>query len=180
MAPQPGIKPVLLALEGRLLTTGQPEKSLKFWHGNYSVSSNGSLWKYVSRSVTSDSLPLHGLQPARLLCLWNSSGKNTGMGSHFLLHRIFPTQDGTQVSNPGFLHCRHILCHLSHPMGPSCFRLFLLGLNVCFPLQVREVFSCYFFKYVFKYVLCSLSRHPYLLDVWETWILSLLLRLQAK
>ena len=31
------------------------------------------------------------LQPARLLCPWNSPGKNTGMGSHALLQGIFPT-----------------------------------------------------------------------------------------
>ena len=31
-------------------------------------------------SVTSDSLQPHGLQPARLLCLWNFLGKNTGEG----------------------------------------------------------------------------------------------------
>ena len=31
----------------------------------------------VSRSVVSDSLQLHGLQPTRLLCSWNSPVKNT-------------------------------------------------------------------------------------------------------
>ena len=30
--------------------------------------------------------------PARLLCLWNSPGKNTGVGSHSLLQGIFSTQ----------------------------------------------------------------------------------------
>ena len=34
----------------------------------------------------------HGLQPARLLCPWDSPGKNTGVGCHALLHGIFPTQ----------------------------------------------------------------------------------------
>ena len=34
----------------------------------------------------------------RLLCLWNSPGKNTGVGSHSFLQGIFPTRDGTQVS----------------------------------------------------------------------------------
>ena len=34
----------------------------------------------------------HGLQPARLLCPWDSLGKNTGVGCHFLLQGIFPTQ----------------------------------------------------------------------------------------
>ena len=39
----------------------------------------------VSCSVVSDSLWPHGLQPARLLCPWDSPGKNTRMGCHFLL-----------------------------------------------------------------------------------------------
>ena len=42
---------------------------------------------------------------ARLLCPLNSSGKNTGVGCHFLLQGIFPTQ----MSNMGLLHCRQFL-----------------------------------------------------------------------
>ena len=42
----------------------------------------------------------HGLQPARLLCSWSFPGQSTGVGSHFLLQRIFPTQG----SNPYLLH----------------------------------------------------------------------------
>ena len=41
-------------------------------------------------------------------------GKNTGVGCHALLQRIFPTQR----SNPGLLHCRRILYHLSHQGSP--------------------------------------------------------------
>ena len=33
-----------------------------------------------------------GLQPARLFCPWNSPGKNTGVGCHFLLQVLFSTQ----------------------------------------------------------------------------------------
>ena len=33
----------------------------------------------------SDSVQLHRWQPTRLLCLWDSPGKNTGVGCHFLL-----------------------------------------------------------------------------------------------
>ena len=33
-----------------------------------------------------------GLQPARLLCPWDSPGKNTGVGCQALLQGIFPTQ----------------------------------------------------------------------------------------
>ena len=47
-------------------------------------------WKW-SRSAMSDSLQPHGLQPARLLCPWNSPGQNTGVGSCSLLQGIFPT-----------------------------------------------------------------------------------------
>ena len=34
----------------------------------------------------------YGLQPARLLCPWDSPGKNTGAGCHAFLQEIFPTQ----------------------------------------------------------------------------------------
>ena len=64
----------------------------------------------VSHSVISNSLQCHGLQLCRLLCPWNSPGKNTGVGFHFLLQEIFQTQG----LNPGLLHCRQILYRLSH------------------------------------------------------------------
>ena len=35
---------------------------------------------------------------ARVLCPWDSPGKNTGVGYHSLLRGIFPTQDWTHVS----------------------------------------------------------------------------------
>ena len=35
--------------------------------------------------VMSDSLLPYGLYPSRLLCLWDSPGKNTGLGCHVLL-----------------------------------------------------------------------------------------------
>jgi len=44
---------------------------------------------------------------ARLLCPWDSPGKNTGVGCHFLLQGIFPTQQ----SNSHLLHCRGIPYH---------------------------------------------------------------------
>ena len=45
-----------------------------------------------SRSVVSDSLRPHGLQPTRLLCPWDFPGKNTGVGCPFLFQGIFLTQ----------------------------------------------------------------------------------------
>ena len=41
-------------------------------------------------SVTSDSLQPCGLQPARLLCPWDSLGKNTGMGCYDLFQGDLP------------------------------------------------------------------------------------------
>ena len=67
-------------------------------------------WKKTeSRSVMSDSLWPHGLQPTRLFCPWDSPGKNTGVGIYSLLWGIFPNQGLN-------LHLLH--CSLSHK-GPS-------------------------------------------------------------
>ena len=46
----------------------------------------------VSRSVVSNSLQSHGLQPTKLLCPWNSPGKNIGVACHSLFQIIFLTQ----------------------------------------------------------------------------------------
>ena len=44
-------------------------------------------WKW-SRSFMSDSSRPHGLQPTRLLCLWDFPGKSTGVGCHCLLWNV--------------------------------------------------------------------------------------------
>ena len=43
----------------------------------------------------------HGLQPTRLLPPWDSPGKSTGVGCHFLLQGILPTQ-GVKPGSPSF------------------------------------------------------------------------------
>ena len=53
-------------------------------------------------SVVSNSLRPCGLQPARLLCPWDSPGKNTGVGCCALLQGIFLTQGS-------ILHLVHLL-----------------------------------------------------------------------
>ena len=68
----------------------------------------------VSCSVVSDYLQPHELEPTRLLCPWNSSGKNTGVNCYSYLQGIFQNQG----SNPGLLHCRQILYRLSHQGRP--------------------------------------------------------------
>ena len=42
----------------------------------------------LNHSVVSDSLRLQGLWSASLLCPWDSPGKNTRVGCHFLLQRM--------------------------------------------------------------------------------------------
>ena len=67
----------------------------------------------VSASVVSDSaIPWTVAHQAPLSV--NSPDKNTGVGSHSLLQRIFLTQG----SNPDLLHCRWIPYHLSHQGSP--------------------------------------------------------------
>ena len=41
----------------------------------------------------------HGLQPASIFCPWDSPGKNTGMGCHFLLQGNLPNS-GTEPTFP--------------------------------------------------------------------------------
>ena len=43
-------------------------------------------------SAVSSSVQPDGLWPSWLLCLWDFPGENIGVGCHFLLQRIFPTQ----------------------------------------------------------------------------------------
>ena len=77
---------------------------LLHWQGDfYHWSESGSC------SAVSNSLWPHGIYSPR-----NSPGQNTGVGSLYLLQRIFLTQG----SNPGLLHCRQILYHLSHKGSP--------------------------------------------------------------
>ena len=107
-------------------------KSSGTWERNrvtaVSATENGSLpqeSEKVKVSATQLCLTLcepMDCRPTRLLCPWNSPGKNPGVGSHSLLQGILLTQG----LNPGGLHCRQILYHLSHqgrsPRRPTHFK----------------------------------------------------------
>ena len=69
-----------------------------WWAAIYGVIQSQTRLKWLSSSSSS-----------RLLCLWDSAGKSTGVGCHAFLQRIFPTQG----SNPGLPHYRQILYSLS-------------------------------------------------------------------
>ena len=64
--------------------------------------------------------------PLRLLCPWDSPGKNTGVGCHFLLQGIFPTQG----SNLGLPHCRQILYGQRLGLGKSVLEMVKYQHNV--------------------------------------------------
>ena len=58
---------------------------------------------YVTSVLSSSSRPL-GLQLSRLLCLWHSPGKNTGVDCYALLRGIFQG-----IEPPSLVSCREVL-----------------------------------------------------------------------
>ena len=64
-------------------------------------------------SIVSESLRPLGLQPTRLLCPCDFSGKNTGLSSRFLLQCSFLIQ-GSNWHILRLLHCRQLLYPLIH------------------------------------------------------------------
>ena len=71
-----------------------------------------------SHSVVSYALQPFILWPVKLLCPWDSPGKNTGKGCHALLQGIFPTQE-LNLCFLCLLHCWQILHPLSHREKPA-------------------------------------------------------------
>ena len=87
-------------------------------------------------------------------------GKNTGVGCHFLLQGIFPTQG----SNPGLPHCRQILYQLSHkgrplaePQGKSKY------ICICIYIYIY----IFFYRHIFFFLLekeneaVTVTHQPY-------------------
>ena len=70
--------------------------------------------------------------PHGLYSPWNSPDQNIGLGTHFLLQGIFPTQG----SNPGLPHFGQILYQLSHKGSPRILEWDSLSLlQWIFPTQ---------------------------------------------
>ena len=62
-------------------------------------------------SVVSDSVRPHRPQPTRLLCLWDSPGKNTGVGCHFLL-QCMKVKSESEVAQSCLTLCDPMDCSL--------------------------------------------------------------------
>ena len=94
-------------------------------------------------SVMSDSLQPHGVGPTKLLCSWNSPGKNTGVGCHFILQGIFPTE-GLNPCLLGLLHWQADSLPLCHLVSHSS-KFIQIQLSVSFQFLVIRMFfsSCY-------------------------------------
>ena len=85
----------------------------------------------------SDSFRFYGLQAARLLCPWDSSGKNSGVGCQALLQGIFPSQ-GSNSCLLCILHWQLVSLLLASPGKPLEHHrsLFLLEVE---PQKVRLI-----------------------------------------
>ena len=94
-----------------LQNTGQFNK---WWSHLDNVQNLGQRDKWVfalvAQSCPTLCDPWTAVHQGGLLCPWVFPGKDTGMGCHFLLQGIFPTQG----SNLGLLHCREILYWLGY------------------------------------------------------------------
>ena len=71
-------------------------------------------------SVVSDSVRPHRRQPARLLHPWDSSGKNTGVGCHFLL-QCMKVKSESEVAQSCLTLCDPVDCS---PPGSSVHGIF--------------------------------------------------------
>ena len=107
------------------------ERSRKDWeHGKKNLTLLGvhlcniKTVTYLSLSmlIRPSLLRPHELYPTRFLWPWDFPGKNTGMGSHFLLQRILLTQG----SNPHLLHGQADSLPLSYHRSPTNTLIFPL------------------------------------------------------
>ena len=101
--------------------------------GKRDVQERGDICTCVCYSLSHVRLFATPEELTRLLCPWNSLGKNTRVCCYSLLQGIFPTQ----VSNPGLRHCRQILYHLSH-QGSLDICIHLAD-SCCFPAETNIV-----------------------------------------
>ena len=79
---------------------------------------------------------IHGLQPARLLCPWDSLGKNIGVGCRAILQEIFLTQ----ALHLGLLYLLHCQAGSLLLDGPGIQKLYL---SLRLPLTHIYVIMCY-------------------------------------
>ena len=96
------------------------------------------------------------LYHARLLCPWDSPGKNTGVGCHFLLQGIFLTQE----SNPCLLHWQAGFFFTTEPPGQyflfkfneeNCLILICINLIIMATEYLLQLFAILLLKLTYLY-----------------------------
>ena len=92
----------------------------------------------------------YGLSPTRLLCPWDSPGKNTGVGCHALLQGTFPTQ-GLDPSLLGLLHWQAD----SLPLAPP------RKLHICSYVHNKRAVHCGYLWEGTLWMRGSKSRSPF-------------------
>ena len=108
----------------------------------------------------SDSSRPHG--PTRLLCAWEFSGKNTGLGCHFLLQGIFPTQG----LNLRLLHWQADILPLSYLGSPSFIGYYKI-LNIV-PCAIQSVLDGYLYLFIhFGCASLNCSMLAFSCDRWD-------------
>ena len=70
-------------------------------------------------SVVSDSVQPHRRQPTRHLCPWDSPGKNTGVGCHFL-HQCMKVKSESEVAQSCLTLCDPAETHELQHARPPC------------------------------------------------------------
>ena len=90
-----------------------------------------------SHSAVCESLRSHELQPAKLLCPWDSPSKNTGVGCLSLRQGIFPNQG----LNPGIPDCRWVFYCLSY-QGTQTLLTATSGYSSSTPENPRVLHLC--------------------------------------
>ena len=114
----------------------------------------------LSRSVMSTLCDPMDCSPPGSSVHRDSPGKNTGVGCHALLQRIIPPQG----SNPGLLHCRRILYHLSHQGSPYSHYID----NIHYIIKKKIVYIIY---YVHEFQLHGKRKWLEILGFVHAWVL---------
>ena len=112
-------------------------------------------------SVVSDSVRTHGLQPTRFLRPWDSPGKNTGVGCHFLL-QCMKVESESEVTQSCLTLSNPMDCSLPGSSIHGIFRATLLewgaiafsiGAKNCYipsSLSVRKTVSFIDYTFIIK------------------------------
>ena len=106
----------------------------------------------------SDSLPPSTLQPARLLCPWDSPGKNNGVGRHSPFQGISPTQG----SNPGLYDVLPWQAG-SSPLAPpgrsryTAYHIVKHVMGIAITISYRDVNKMIKLKLLFKIIRIKLT-----------------------